>query len=230
MPKPRFSLRQLLILVTLAALLAVVVLWRAAAETARDPKPRQASRRAIASTQLRKIGVALHHYHEDYGVYPPRYVEDTSGKRLHSWRALLIPYLEDAADFARYDFNSSWDSPINRRFHALPSPFHSPLDSSADNDTSIVALISRDEVTRDSEPAVQPHAAITRTLPILSLKHTHTHWLSPYDAHFDGTQLRFENQPNTRHKDTLGLLLLEAGNVEWSDDLLQELNALRPEQ
>src|SRR4051812_10595310 len=64
---------------------------------------------------LKEIGIALHNYHADYGVFPPAYVADASGRPLHSWRVLILPYLEQKPLYNRYNFSEPWDGPNNRR-------------------------------------------------------------------------------------------------------------------
>ena len=46
-----------------------------------------------------QIQLALSVYADEHGAYPPAFVADASGRRMHSWRALLLPYLD--ANLAR---------------------------------------------------------------------------------------------------------------------------------
>jgi prepilin-type processing-associated H-X9-DG protein len=66
---------------------------------------------------LRRLAIALRMYHDDHGSYPPTVVMDTVGQPLHSWRTLILPYLDESeahAAHARYDFSQSWDAPENQ--------------------------------------------------------------------------------------------------------------------
>jgi len=45
------------------------------------------------SKQPTTDGLALFNYHDDYGSYPPAYIADESGRPMHSWRVLILPYL-----------------------------------------------------------------------------------------------------------------------------------------
>ena len=38
--------------------------------------------------------MAVANYHETYGCFPPAYVADRDGRPLHSWRVLILPFLE----------------------------------------------------------------------------------------------------------------------------------------
>ena len=44
---------------------------------------------------LRTIGLAIQHYHYEYDCFPPPFVENDEGRRMHSWRALILPHLAD---------------------------------------------------------------------------------------------------------------------------------------
>ena len=54
---------------------------------------RQDARRNACKDNLRQIGLALSAYHEEYGSFPPAYIVDAAGRRMHSWRVLILPYL-----------------------------------------------------------------------------------------------------------------------------------------
>src|SRR4051794_6845264 len=60
----------------------------------RGGAPRHAARRMQCSNHLKQIGLALQNYHDDYGTLPPAYIADSTGKPIHSWRVLLLPYIE----------------------------------------------------------------------------------------------------------------------------------------
>ncbi len=43
---------------------------------------------------LRRIMQAMHQYHDTYESFPPAFVVGPDGRRWHSWRALILPWLE----------------------------------------------------------------------------------------------------------------------------------------
>jgi len=63
--------------------------------------------------QLRQIGVALEKYQSDHGKFPPAVTYDPSGKAWHSWRALILPYLENGKYAGKYRYDEPWDGPNN---------------------------------------------------------------------------------------------------------------------
>lgn len=73
-----------------------------------------AAEREESIDKVRQIAVALYSYHDTYGELPPPFVTDEYGDPMHSWRALLLPFLETRGLHNRYDFSEPWDGPNNR--------------------------------------------------------------------------------------------------------------------
>ena len=69
-------------------------------------------------------------YRDSWGQWPPVYTVDHEGKPLHSWRVLILPYLNDYANLRLYHsirLNEPWNSRFNSRFHnKMPSVFRCP--------------------------------------------------------------------------------------------------------
>lgn len=64
--------------------------------------------------QLRQIGLALRTYHDRYGSFPPAYLADAHGKPIHSWRTLVLPYIEEDQLYRRTAFGEPWNGPHNQ--------------------------------------------------------------------------------------------------------------------
>jgi len=63
---------------------------------------------------LHEFGLALHHYHDTYRSFPPAYVADEQGRPMHSWRVLILPFLDSRELYDRYDSSVPWNHPNNR--------------------------------------------------------------------------------------------------------------------
>ncbi|MCR4412375.1 MAG: DUF1559 domain-containing protein [Thermoguttaceae bacterium] len=88
---------------------------------------REAARRAQCANNLKQIALALHNYHDMHGCLPPAVVRDAQGKPMHSWRVLILPYLEAMDLYKQYDFNEPWDGPKNRLLAPkMPSVYRCP--------------------------------------------------------------------------------------------------------
>jgi hypothetical protein len=50
-----------------------------------------------------------------HGSFPPPYLADKDGKPMHSWRVLILPYLEQKNLWEKYRLDEPWDGPNNRQ-------------------------------------------------------------------------------------------------------------------
>ena len=75
----------------------------------------EAARRAQCVNNMKQIALALHHYQEMYGTLPPAYVAADDGTPLHSWRVLILPFLDRNDIYDQYRFDEPWDGPNNRK-------------------------------------------------------------------------------------------------------------------
>jgi len=56
---------------------------------------REAGRRVSCQSNMRQVGVALHHYHEEFGVLPPGWVaKSPNGQPGWAWPTAILPFLE----------------------------------------------------------------------------------------------------------------------------------------
>ncbi|MFN9269846.1 MAG: DUF1559 domain-containing protein [Planctomycetaceae bacterium] len=74
---------------------------------------REAARRAQCKNNLKQIALAMHNYHDSYGTFPPAVTYSADGQPMHSWRVLLLPFLDEVALHAQYNMNEPWNSPAN---------------------------------------------------------------------------------------------------------------------
>ena len=88
---------------------------------------REAARRTQCKHNLKQIALALHNYHDLYGSLPPAYTTDESGQPLHSWRTLILPFLEQAELYNSIDLSKPWNDPANKAARETPvSSFQCP--------------------------------------------------------------------------------------------------------
>jgi len=77
---------------------------------------------------LKQIGLAMHNYHDTFGAFPPAVVNGPDGKPWHSWRVLLLPYLDAAEVYNQYRFDEPWDGPNNRKLLSkMPKVYSDPI-------------------------------------------------------------------------------------------------------
>jgi hypothetical protein len=80
------------------------------------------------ATERRQLLNVIAQAFEEYRVehdkrFPPPFVTDSNGKRIHSWRALILPYFKGKEESGRYyHADEPWDGPTNRRLAAKQYP------------------------------------------------------------------------------------------------------------
>ena len=113
------------------------------------------------ANNLKQIGLALHAYHERYGVLPPAYVADANGRPMHSWRVLLLPFLEQQSLYDWYDFREPWDGPHNiKLLNNTPSCYICP--SRLSYPTTVTSYVA---ITGPGTMFPAPRLSSSATLP-----------------------------------------------------------------
>ncbi len=152
--------------------------------TRRNARP--AAYRMQCSNNLKQIGLALHNYESKYGQFPPAFTLDGEGKRLHSWRTLLLPFLEQEDLYSKVDLTKSWDDQANDAVRQVAlSVFRCPSSNVKQSQTIYLAVVC-------AKSSLQPNRgrAITEFVDRLSdtvvvyeaEPSQAVHWMSPEDA------------------------------------------------
>jgi prepilin-type processing-associated H-X9-DG protein len=96
---------------------------------------RSSARRAQCMINMRQILLAFHNYHDVINGLPPLYTVDKNGKPLHSWRVLILPFIEQRELYEQIRLNEPWNSEYNKQFHNVRIPIYScPLCSQIKDD------------------------------------------------------------------------------------------------
>jgi hypothetical protein len=114
---------------------------------------RPAARRAQCTNNLKQIALALRHYEQDHKALPPAYTVDAHGRPLHSWRTLILPYLEHEALYRTIDLSKPWNDPANARALATSLPvFQCPESVKRPNMTTYLATTAPNGCLIPREP------------------------------------------------------------------------------
>jgi hypothetical protein len=115
------------------------------------PRAGPAARRSQCCNHLLQLNLALHIYRDTHGCFPPPYLADKDGKPMHSWRVLILPYMEQFALWKSYKFDEPWDSPNNRRLAAMrPAAFRCPADGSETPTATSYVMVTGPETASDA--------------------------------------------------------------------------------
>lgn len=81
-----------------------------------------------SKNNLKQIVLAMHNYHDVYGQFPPAVVNGPDGKPWHSWRVLILPFLDGNDVYNQYRFDEPWDGPNNRKLLSqMPKIYSDPI-------------------------------------------------------------------------------------------------------
>src|SRR5262245_32034927 len=151
------------------------------------PQPRmarEAARRMQCSNHLKQIGLALQNYHDDYRSLPPAYVVNADGKPMHSWRVLILPYLERKDLYDKYDFNEPWNGPNNSKLHMEKmATFCCPSRSASMSkpETSYVVVIGAKTAWPGANGVGMPSMTdgTSNTIVVVEMANSGIHWMEP---------------------------------------------------
>jgi len=168
---------------------AVVMLWPTASQ------PLEAARRAQCSDNLRRIALAMRNYEaNNNGSFPPAYLPDKLGNPMHSWRVLLLPYLEQQDLYDRYRFDEPWDSANNRKITDLAIGFYQCPSQPVGNgsDTNYVMIVGPHTISKgeESRKIIEITDGLANTIMIVEVADSRIPWAEPYDLQFN--QLSFK--------------------------------------
>lgn len=103
---------------------------------------REAARRSACKNNMKQFGLAMHNYHDVYGSFPPAYIPDENGKPIHSWRVLILPFLDQQGLYNQYDFDQPWDSPANQTvMNSMPAIYGCPSSPDSKGNTTHYAAV-----------------------------------------------------------------------------------------
>jgi len=106
-----FTLIELLVVIAIIAILIALLL--PAVQQARE-----AARRTQCRNNIKQIGLALHNYHDNFGLFPPsgiyRFVDNspvvpagtTGAPCNYSWIAMILPYMDQAPLYNSINFSA----------------------------------------------------------------------------------------------------------------------------
>ena len=146
--RPAFTLVELLVVIAIIGVLVALLL--PAVQAARE-----AARRASCQNNIRQVGIALHNYHDQLGVFPPARIAQPA----KSWVTLILPFYEQQNVHAIYRFDLPWSDVQNQP--AVTTPIKVLICPSAPGGSGRI-----DQVTPSVRAAVSDYAAATAMVAV----------------------------------------------------------------
>ncbi|HEV3023653.1 MAG TPA: DUF1559 domain-containing protein, partial [Pirellulales bacterium] len=153
---------------------------------------RTGGRRPQCVNNLKQLALGLQEYADACKCFPPAYIADEQGRPMHSWRVLVLPYIEGKALYDRYDFSEPWDGPHNRQLaKEMPAVFHCPQDGPAGGTTtSYMAVVGPETIWPGSKPMPlgKIRDGLSNTIILVEVADSGVNWMEPRDVPFSAIQ------------------------------------------
>ena len=178
----RSGLKLIEFLVVFAIIALLVAMLLPSVRDARAP----AALRAQCKNNLKQIALALHNYHDVHGSFPPAFTVDADGNRLHSWRTLILPYIDQYPLYEMIDLTKPWDDPVNAEAReAVFYTYRCPSIDIPNGQTTYLALVGEECVfpLEQSRSIDEITDATSNTVMVVEATEADAvHWMSPNDA------------------------------------------------
>lgn len=118
-----FTLIELLVVIAIIAILIALLL--PAVQQARE-----AARRTTCKNNMKQLGLALHNYHDVHRTFPSGWIAVSASPHMAhdglngaGWGTMILPYLEQAPLYGKFDSKFAIEDPVNADFlkEILPS-------------------------------------------------------------------------------------------------------------
>jgi len=139
-----------------------------------------------AMANLRKIGLAIIEYHKKYGHFPPSRTQDANGRALHSWRSLILPFLDEEPLSELIDFSQPWDSANNRTVWQQRPYVYGALDCPAPL-THCAAIVGADTIWPHTGRRQwnEIRSGLSYTVAAIVANDVAVNWMQPSDPEID---------------------------------------------
>jgi Protein of unknown function (DUF1559) len=141
--------------------------------------------------------LAVANYHEAYGCFPPAFVADRDGTPMHSWRVLILPFLEQQELYKAYNFAEPWNGPNNRKLANRVGHIYlrSGLESDQVTTTSFVAVVGPQTAWPGTKPTTYKDLGDGShdTLLVVEVLDGQFLWMEPKDLEFGRMSFRIND-------------------------------------
>lgn len=166
---------------------------------------RPAARRTSCMNNMRQLVLALHNYQASKGHFPPAYIADENGNPMHSWRVLILPYMDRQDLSERYSMGEPWDGPNNRLLaDEFNGVFSCPSHYSPENEENYTSycLVTGEGTlfNADRTPEFSDiRDGSSNTIILVEINHGDIQWMEPRDLTIEEALNVFEQASADDH-------------------------------
>jgi hypothetical protein len=129
------------------------------------------------------LALVVANYQEANGRYPPPFVNGPDGRPWHSWRILILPYIEQSDLYKEYRLDEPWDGPNNRKLTERMPRLYAFHGSARPGNTTAnyLAVVGEETVWNGAKPVASADVADSPSTTILLVENNgaDVHWMEP---------------------------------------------------
>ena len=150
-------------------------------------------------TNLKLIAGAMQAYHDRWGSFPPAVTMGPNGRPYHSWRVLLLPYLDRDDLYVRYNMREPWDSPNNRLLAQQIPDVYSNGAPDGSGRTRFVVVVGERTLFPPGTTTSRADAqkGLGGTILVVESAYSPVEWIAPEDLSFDSMNFAINDPQGT---------------------------------
>jgi hypothetical protein len=161
-------------------------------------KERNAAHRSADLRNLKQLSLAVASYESANEHFPSAFQLGPNGQPWHSWRVLILPFIEENELFKQYRFDEPWNGPNNSnlasrmpRLYAFHGKYKPGLTT-----TNYLAVVGKDTMWpgANSRKRAEMESA-SNTILIAENNGLEVHWMEPRDLNTETMSFEF-NHPH----------------------------------
>lgn len=168
---------------------------------------RPAAFRTSCGNSMRQIVLAFHNYETAHGHFPPAFIADDEGQPMHSWRVLILPFLEHQSVYDRYSMDEPWNGPNNSRLaDEISAIYQCPTHRASEPHRTSYCLVTGEGTAfvADHRPELGDFKdGVASTVILVEVNHDDVHWMEPRDINVDQAVQMFvkaaDDDPSSNH-------------------------------
>jgi hypothetical protein len=165
---------------------------------------------------LNASAIGLEGYRQKNGTFPPASTADADGKPMHSWRTLILPYVENQGLYEQYNQKEPWDGPNNSKLPPPGTMYVCPRHPDSPMMTSYFAVVGPNTVWEEKTRGKQS-ARAERAIMLVEMANSGIRWTEPRDLAVEEAVRAIQAGPHWRDRgyfcyDQPGVTFVALGN------------------